>query len=249
MGASDSRLASFYYGSGRAGEGGGGGGHDGGEGPSSPPMSPTGRRNGGGGVGGPGPGPKSPVRRARSERGTLTSPITNNKAAGAALPQRQSTLNSLGRLLGLGKGGYFSRGGGGGGGGFHARRSHESYLSQPSSLHERILAFQYEGVLLDEAATTDNDAAWAEDEGYMDSLQDAADALDSAYNDVNPDSVLLVNISPQLLRRPELYALFGGEPYKCIHHCPPSTQHVFLFYFFFISFAHVFALIDSHRRV
>lgn len=36
-------------------------------------------------------------------------------------------------------------------------------------------------------------------------------ASDSAYNDVNPGSVLLVNISPQLLRRSELYALFGDN--------------------------------------
>ena len=48
-------------------------------------------------------------------------------------------------------------------------------------------------------------------EGYTDSLQDAADFLDSAYNDANPVNVLLVNISPQLLRRPELYALFGDN--------------------------------------
>jgi hypothetical protein len=61
----------------------------------------------------------------------------------------------------------------------HARRSHESYLSQPSSLHERILAFQYEGVFLDENNANSgggdddnggrgepppNNHAWADDE-------------------------------------------------------------------------------------
>ena len=37
-------------------------------------------------------------------------------------------------------------------------------------------------------------SAWANDEGYLDSLQDAADLLDGAYNDIHPGSVLLVNI-------------------------------------------------------
>lgn len=156
MGASDSRLASFYYGYGHghtgASEADAGGAEDDATsaGRSSSPTSTTER------------GANVAARHSRGDRGNVAwSP-----------PRRLSTLNSLGRLLGLGTGGYFSRRE------LDARRSHESYLSQPSSLHERILAFQYEGVFLDESDDDGTQAsAWADDEGYTDSLQNAADFL------------------------------------------------------------------------
>lgn len=113
MGASDSRLASFYYGYGRAAGGGShasSGGSDAADtngptaaGPLTPPTSPN-RRN------------RGALRRSISkERGN------NNNNSSPCTPKslqrsRLSTLNSLGRLLGLGKDGYFSRAGVQGGG-------------------------------------------------------------------------------------------------------------------------------------
>ena len=86
-----------------------------------------------------------------------------------------------------------------------SHRSRESYLASPASLHERVIAFQYESPGLDGGTPKrgdergDDARRGTHDAGYLAALLDAADRVDAGYNARCPDSVLLVNISPRPL--------------------------------------------------
>ena len=220
MGAGNSRLASFYYGDSRRTESheSDGGSDAGAVSPSTTPTTPSGsahwkRRSSSASFsdrahGGAAASTSSPSSSRDWTNGPTAESSSWSSSGRTSTDLVSQSFNSIGRMLaGLGgRGGYFSS--------TRALRcSHESYLARPSSLHDRILAFQYEGAFPDEDDGDDANTAagepWANDLGYVESLKDAADFLDSAYNEVHPGSVLLVNISPRLLRRQDLYRLFG----------------------------------------
>ena len=103
-----------------------------------------------------------------------------------------------------------------------ARRSAESYLASPSSLHERVVAFQYEG----DPSPAGGAAA---DEGYLRSLTDAAAHLDAAFNAQCPDSVMLLDISPPDVdafdgeRTAAAREMFGGPDRRA--RCPAQWEY------------------------
>lgn len=72
----------------------------------------------------------------------------------------------------------------------HTSRSAETYLAKPTSLHERVLAFQYE--TNSGYSTPDPDAPGFDHPGYERSLREASEFLDETHNASAPDSVLLV---------------------------------------------------------
>ena len=72
----------------------------------------------------------------------------------------------------------------------HTSRSGETYLAKPTSLHERVLAFQYE--TNSGYSTPDPDAPGFDHPGYERSLREASEFLDETHNASAPDSVLLV---------------------------------------------------------
>ena len=72
----------------------------------------------------------------------------------------------------------------------HTSRSGETYLAKPTSLHERVLAFQYE--TNSGFSTPDPDAPGFDHPGYERSLREASEFLDETHNASAPDSVLLV---------------------------------------------------------
>ena len=116
MGANDSRLASTY---GQGSEG--AARDDSGAGPSSPGQPSLRRSHSEHSPAGPGNG--------NSPAGDGSGGPRKSRRGDAFDPSR----SLFSRLLGFGSTANTPR------------RSHESYLSQPRSLHDRILAFQYEG--------------------------------------------------------------------------------------------------------
>ena len=72
----------------------------------------------------------------------------------------------------------------------YTSRSGETYLAKPTSLHERVLAFQYE--TNSGFSTPDPDAPGFDHPGYERSLREASEFLDETHNASAPDSVLLV---------------------------------------------------------
>ena len=81
--------------------------------------------------------------------------------------------------------------------------SGETYLAKPTSLHERVLAFQYERASgagassrLVGASRLLADAPGFDHPGYARSLREASESLDETHNASTPGSVLTVVITP-----------------------------------------------------
>jgi hypothetical protein len=81
--------------------------------------------------------------------------------------------------------------------------SGETYLAKPTSLHERVLAFQYEcasgagaSSRLVGASRLLADAPGFDHPGYARSLREASESLDETHNASTPGSVLTVVITP-----------------------------------------------------
>lgn len=70
-------------------------------------------------------------------------------------------------------------------------RSGESYLSKVASLHEKVLAFQYE--CFDKASTS---APGFDHPGYLQSISEAAVVLNEQHNNVHPNSAMTIVLTP-----------------------------------------------------
>ena len=112
----------------------------------------------------------------------------------------------------------------------HAR-SGETYLAKPTSLHERVLAFQYENA---SGYPTPDAPPGFDHPGYERSLREASEMLDETHNASAPDSVLLVVVAtpPSSSRTPAASSfpshLFGGDArvraFECQWEWPRSAE-------------------------